>query len=120
MAKTYAELAFDTYNNHGPNAGKTYDGKPIPPWDAIAKGTQERWEAAAKAVAQAAERALLDDFTAALGETRADGVGVAFEAALKRYYLACALENGPLELRVLFSMIAEELTKASSTSQASG
>jgi hypothetical protein len=47
--KTPGQVAFDAYNNHGPNAGKTYDGKPIPPWGEIAEHTRERWEVAAKA-----------------------------------------------------------------------
>lgn len=42
-------MAFEAYNNHGPNAGRTYDGKPIPPWSELAEHTRERWEVAAAA-----------------------------------------------------------------------
>jgi len=54
---TPGQVAFEAYNAHGPNAGKTYDGKPIPRWRAESPGepeisdiTRERWEAAAQAV----------------------------------------------------------------------
>lgn len=48
--KTPGQVAFEAYNNHGPNAGKTYDGKLIPPWGELAEHTRERWEVAAAAV----------------------------------------------------------------------
>jgi hypothetical protein len=48
--KTPGQIAFEAYNAHGPNAGRTYDGKPIPPWGELAEHTRERWEEAAEAV----------------------------------------------------------------------
>lgn len=107
MQKTLGQIAFDTYNDHGPNAGKTFDGKPIPPWDEIAEHTRERWEAGAKAVEDTAERALLDQLTATIGNKK--DFGAAFERAVKRYDLECIAHNGPLALKVLFEIFANEL-----------
>lgn len=41
-------LAFEAYNNA--KGGVTYDGKPIPPWDAVGDDVRAAWEAAAQAV----------------------------------------------------------------------
>lgn len=45
--KTLARVMFDAYNKQA--GGKTYDGKPIPPWDEIGDNVQARWFAAALA-----------------------------------------------------------------------
>lgn len=50
--KSLGQLAFEAYNER--KGGKTYDGKPIPPWDTLTDETgravQAAWEAAAARV----------------------------------------------------------------------
>jgi len=51
--KTYGQIGFEAYVDHA--NWTTYDGKPIPCWDdALRADIKERWETAAKAVADAA------------------------------------------------------------------
>jgi len=50
--KTPGQIAFEAYNES--KGGRTYDGKPIPPWEAIENrgdghGVKIAWEAAAEA-----------------------------------------------------------------------
>ncbi len=44
-----AKLMFEAYNNDGPNKGKTWDGKPVPPWSECGPSVQHKWIAAAYA-----------------------------------------------------------------------
>jgi hypothetical protein len=109
MPKTPGQVNFDGYNNHGPNAGKTHDGKDVPPWEKLGDVTRERWEAGACDVKHSAERALLDQLHEIIGDKK--DVGPAFERALKRYDVECQIHNGPLALRVLFEIFGDELRK---------
>lgn len=46
-----AELAqqlFNAYNNRGPNPWKTWDGKPVPLWDALSDQVRMKWTAVAR------------------------------------------------------------------------
>lgn len=114
MQRTLGQINFDAYNDSGPHPGLTWDGKPIPKWTATAPGepeisdvTRERWEAGARAVKHTAERALLDQLTATIGDKK--DIGAAFERAVKRYDIECIAHNGPLALKVLFEIFANEL-----------
>lgn len=48
-----ARLAFDAYNQHGPRAGLTHDGKPVPRWDELGDSVRDKWTASAEAVRMA-------------------------------------------------------------------
>lgn len=43
-----AKRMFDAYNAQGPNPGKTYDGKSVPPWESLGDQVQGKWIAAAR------------------------------------------------------------------------
>lgn len=45
--QTLAEQLFDAYNAAGPNPGKTWDGKDVPPFDACGEQVQAKWCAVA-------------------------------------------------------------------------
>lgn len=109
MPKTHGQINFDGYNNHGPNAGKTHDGKNVPPWEHLGEVTCERWEAGARDVKQSTERALLDRFYEVLDGRK--NVGPAFERALARYDIECQAHNGPLALSVFFDILGDEIRK---------
>jgi hypothetical protein len=100
--KTPGQVAFDAYNNHGPNAGKTYDGKPIPPWGEIAEHTRERWEAGAKAAARAT-------FSYQAGRHTDEQLSAAFAEAVRRFGAECMMHNGPLSLFTLAEILENEL-----------
>lgn len=111
MQKTLGQVAFDAYNNHGPRAGKTFDGRPIPPWEAGEPGgphveqvTKERWEASAEAT----RIAYLNGF----GQDRAD-IERIFARANARFGELCIANNGPLSLRYLIEFFREELLNPS-------
>lgn len=42
----YAELAFNAYNDHGPNPWQTFDGRVVPRWMAINEAVKNKWRAA--------------------------------------------------------------------------
>jgi hypothetical protein len=44
-----AKRMFDAYNTQGPNPGKTWDGKDVPPWENLGEQVQAKWIAAASA-----------------------------------------------------------------------
>lgn len=46
--RSAGQVAFEAYNEA--KGGKTYDDKPIPPWDQVGEKVQAGWEAAANAV----------------------------------------------------------------------
>lgn len=46
--KSYGQIAFEAYNES--KGGKTYDGKPIPPWGEVGDEVRKAWDAAADAV----------------------------------------------------------------------
>ena len=101
--KEPGQASFEAYTNHGENAGKTYDGKSIPPWCELADFTKARWAASE----QAAVRSRLDG----LGNDR-PGIKDAFARAHKRYDDECFLHSAPLSLRVLFDCLEDELRKS--------
>jgi hypothetical protein len=49
MDKPIGQIAFEAYNKA--KGGKTFDGRPIPPWGEVGAEVQAGWEAAADAVA---------------------------------------------------------------------
>jgi hypothetical protein len=54
-----AELArqmFAAYNGHGENAWKTWDGRPVPPWESLTDDVRQKWIAAALAALYEMER----------------------------------------------------------------
>jgi len=104
MQNAPGRVASDAYNNHGPNAGKTYDGKPIPPWDEFALITQERWAASEKA----SGRLRLEQFPP-VAHIADDVVRDAFIRAQSRYIDECALHSAPLSTRVLLECFEDEL-----------
>ena len=68
---TLAKIGFEAYNAHA--GGKTFDGRPIPPWDAIrAQGSPVcgHWEAAVDAILAAV------GFTTLTGGTASDLSGL--------------------------------------------
>lgn len=42
--------AFDAYNAQGPNPGKTFDGREVPPFEKVGPQVQAKWIAAARAL----------------------------------------------------------------------
>lgn len=46
--KTLGQIAFEAYSHE--RGGKNHDGTPTPPWDALGKGVQDGWWAAAAAI----------------------------------------------------------------------
>lgn len=50
--KSLGQIAFETYVEAG---GITYDGKPIPGWDAVSEKVRRGWSAAASSVLAAAD-----------------------------------------------------------------
>lgn len=48
IAKSSGQIAFEAYNES--KGGKTWDGKPIPPWGDVGDEVRNGWEAAAFAV----------------------------------------------------------------------
>lgn len=71
--KSLGQIAFEAYNES--KGGKTYDGKPIPPWGTLTDETglavRRAWEAAAQAV----EAEVTSEIAAAgLGAPEDDGV----------------------------------------------
>lgn len=46
--KSMGQRAFEAYNEA--KGGRTYDGKPIPPWDAVGDDVRSAWERAAAVV----------------------------------------------------------------------
>ena len=53
--KSLGRIAFEAYNAHGPNAGKTHDGRLVPAWEDMTDDVRSKWEAAAVAVKAQAE-----------------------------------------------------------------
>jgi hypothetical protein len=104
MQKAPGRVASDAYNNHGPNAGKTYDGKPIPPWDEFALITQERWAASEKA----SGRLRLEQFPP-VAHIADDVVRDAFARAQSRYSAECLMHNAPLPTSILLECFEAEL-----------
>jgi hypothetical protein len=51
--RAIAERAFNAYNEHGPTPWLTFDGRPVPRWDAITEAVREKWIAAVKACVSA-------------------------------------------------------------------
>jgi hypothetical protein len=100
--KTPGQVAFEAYNNHGPNAGKTYDGKPIPPWDEIAEHTRERWEAGARDAIRAR-------FSYSAGRHTDEQLKGAFDRAVVQFGKDCVTYNGPLSLLTLIEHFEAEL-----------
>lgn len=39
---------FNAYNEHGPNAWKTFDGRPVPKWNELNDAVRDKWRAAAR------------------------------------------------------------------------
>lgn len=52
MTKTKGQIAFEAYNQD--RGGRTHDGRETPPWEALGDGVRSGWEAAARAVDEAA------------------------------------------------------------------
>lgn len=48
-----AREMFAAYNAQGPNPGKTWDGKDVPPWERCGEQVQGKWIAAARAALRA-------------------------------------------------------------------
>ncbi len=44
----WAKAMFDAYNAEGPNPGKTFDGRSVPPWEQCGPQVQGKWRAAAR------------------------------------------------------------------------
>ncbi len=103
MTKADGQTSFEAYNAHGPNAGKTFDGRDVPPWSELALITQERWAAAETA----AGRKRLDAF----GLPPRGDMAEAFNRALIRYDRECIAHNCELTLRVLLECFEDELQK---------
>lgn len=55
MSESMGKVAFDAYN--AAKGGKTYEGKPIPPWDAVGDEVRAAWEVSANAVLNAQQAA---------------------------------------------------------------
>lgn len=102
--KAPGQTTSDAYNSHGPNAGKTFDGRDIPPWNEFALITQERWAAAEKA----AGRLRLDQFPP-VAHIADDVVAAAFARAQSRYSTECAMHSAPLSTRLLLECFEDEL-----------
>lgn len=45
------QKAFEAYNNEPPNAGKTFDGRDVPPFVVISEGVKHKWKKAASEIA---------------------------------------------------------------------
>jgi hypothetical protein len=60
MEKSLGQVGFDAYGEAGSKPWKTFDGRDMPRWSALQGDagvlTQERWDAAAKAVIAEHER----------------------------------------------------------------
>jgi hypothetical protein len=110
MQKAPGQTTSDAYNSHGPNAGKTFDGRDIPPWNEFALITQERWAASEKA----AGRLRLDQFPP-VAHIADDAVRDAFVRAQVRYSNECGMHNAPLSTRVLLECFEDELQKLEAT-----
>lgn len=52
--KTFGQLAFEAYDQHGENPGRDYQGQPTRPWNEMSQATREKWEEASQAVLRAA------------------------------------------------------------------
>lgn len=102
MPKTPGHSAFDGYNNHGPNAGKTHDGKDVPPWENLGDITRERWEAGARS-------AIRDRFAYSAGRLTDEQLKDAFGRAVVRFSAECMMHNGPLSLHTLIEIFESEL-----------
>jgi len=48
LVKCPGQVAFEAYNEN--RGGRTWDGKPTPPWTDLTPGVREGWQAAALAV----------------------------------------------------------------------
>ena len=48
--KSLGRIAFEAYNAHGPNAGKTHDGRLVPAWEDMTDDVRSKWEVAARAI----------------------------------------------------------------------
>ena len=48
MEAWWAKHMFEAYNLAGPNPGKTWDGKDVPPWEKCGEQVQGKWMAAAR------------------------------------------------------------------------
>lgn len=44
-----AERLFNAYNEQGPNAWKTFDGRDVPKWEAVGPSVLAKWIAVARA-----------------------------------------------------------------------
>lgn len=130
-----AEQAFNAYNEHGSTPWLTFDGRPVPRWDAITDAVREKWIAAVKACVSAevhrrrAAVTALEDLQHAFDrEARTDGPvyargrteGHADVAAKLREALPGAAEklnlDGQLKLVADFKMrVAEVVDWARST-----
>lgn len=51
--RSIAERAFNAYNEHGETPWLTFDGRPVPRWDAITEAVRGKWIAAVKACVSA-------------------------------------------------------------------
>ena len=98
--KTLGQVNFEGYDNHGPSAGKTFDGRPVPPWGELSDVTRKRWEAGAQRVVRERFGATVDAADSTLRG--------AFDRALKRYDDLCMMHNGPHTLLALFEFFEQE------------
>lgn len=48
-----AKQMFDAYNAEGPNPGKTWDGRDVPPFGECGEQVQGKWKAAARCAIRA-------------------------------------------------------------------
>lgn len=72
-----ARTMFDAYNAQGPNPNKTWDGKDVPPWEALNDQVRGKWKAAASIALRHTPAAIAED--AVVERNRA-----AWEETLKR------------------------------------
>lgn len=49
-------IAFEAYNAAGVNAGKTFDGRPVPAWDALSDDVRAKWQAGTAALFERLKR----------------------------------------------------------------
>lgn len=42
--KSVGRIAFELYNEGGANPGKTFDGRPVPPWEGLSDDVRAKWQ----------------------------------------------------------------------------
>jgi hypothetical protein len=100
------QASFEAYNSHGPRAGLTHDGKPVPAWPDLSDDVRAKWAAAEKA----AGKARLEQFPP-IAHVDVDSSQAAFRRALVRYEAECIMQSAPFPTRILLECFEDELSK---------